>query len=94
MTYEGKEISEELIRKAQECKSPEELVQLAKENGIEITAEEAEAFLEETEDVELDAEALDEAAGGSCWSHKNEDCETDPNPAHPKAVKDRNRKDD
>lgn len=94
MQFEGKEISEELIREAQECKSNEELVQLAKENGIEITAEEAEAFLEETVDVELDAEDLDEVTGGSCWSHKNEDCETDPNPAHVKAVKDRNRTDD
>ncbi len=94
MNYEGKEISEELIRKAQECNSAEELVQLAKENGIEMTAEEAEAFLEETEDVELDAEALDAITGGSCWSNKKEDCDTDPNPAHPKAVKDKNRIDD
>ncbi len=34
MQFEGKDISEELIRKAQECNSAEELVQLAKENGI------------------------------------------------------------
>lgn len=94
MNYEGKEISEELIRKAQECNSAEELVQLAKENGIEMTAEEAEAYLEETEDVELDAEALAAVTGGSCWSDKKEDCDTDPNPAHLKAVKDKNRKDD
>ena len=93
MKYEGKEISEELIRKAQECNSAEELVQLAKENGIEMTAEEAEAYLEETEDVELDAEALAAVTGGSCWSDKK-DCDTNPNPAHPKAVKDKNRKDD
>ena len=64
MQFEGKEISEELIRKAQECNSAEELGQLAKENGIEMTAEEAEAFIEETEDVELDAEALAEVRGG------------------------------
>ena len=94
MQFEGKEISEELIRKAQECNSAGELMQLADENGIEITAEEAEAFLDETADIELDAEALAEVTGGSCWSHKNEDCDTNPNPAHPKAVKDRNRIDD
>lgn len=93
MQFEGKEISEELIRKAQECESSEELVKLAKENGMEITPEEAEAFLEETVDIELDAEALGKVSGGSCWSDKG-DCETDPNPAHVKAVKDRNRTDD
>ena len=62
--YKGREITEEILSKAEACKSAEELISLAKENGVELTTEEAEALLEEFEDVELDAGSLDEAAGG------------------------------
>ena len=51
-----------------ECKTPEELIALAKEADVELTLEQAKAYLEEMEDKELDAEALDEVAGGYCFS--------------------------
>ncbi len=38
---------------------------MADENGIELSVEEAEAYLDENADIELDEEMLDQAAGGS-----------------------------
>jgi len=60
------------IAKAMECKTPEELIALAKKEGIEITKEQAEAYLEELENVELDQETLDKVAGGK--THRSHDC--------------------
>lgn len=64
MQYKGKEITKEMLEEAGKCKSAQELIKLAEEHGIEVNAEEAEAFLDEFADVELDAETLDRAAGG------------------------------
>ena len=50
---------------AMECKTPEELMELAKKGGIEITKEEAEAYLSELENAELDMATLDNVAGGT-----------------------------
>ena len=66
------QVTKELIKKAMECKNPEQLVELAKSEGIEITKEEAEAFLAQAEDVELDSIDLQATAGGGncnnrCW---------------------------
>ena len=61
---DGKEISREVLAKAMLCDTPEELVKLAKENGIEITAEQAEAYLSELADFDLDSAQLKEVAGG------------------------------
>ena len=72
MQYKGKEISQEVIAKLIQCKSPDEIIKLATENGIEVSKEEAEAFLDEYSDVELDEEMLDLASGGSVY-----DCPTD-----------------
>ena len=58
-------LTKEQIAMAMECETPEELIALAKTEGIEITKEEAEAYIEELENFELDAEALDQVAGGS-----------------------------
>lgn len=63
----GKDVSREILAKAMQCESPEELVKLAKEQGIELTAEEAEAFLTEMEEIDLDSEMLKNVAGGGCW---------------------------
>ena len=57
-------LTKEQIEKAMACKTPEELIALAKEAGVELTLEQAKAYLEELENVELDQEALDEVAGG------------------------------
>ena len=63
------------IAKAMECKTPEELIALAKKEGIEITKEQAEAYLEELQNVELSHETLDKIAGGKpgpkCTDNKN-----------------------
>ena len=40
------ELNKELLAKAKEAKTPEELLALAKENGIEMTAEEAQKIFE------------------------------------------------
>ena len=61
---DGKEISREVLAKAMLCETPEELMKLAKENGVELTKEVAEAYLSEFEDIDLDSDQLKKAAGG------------------------------
>ena len=46
-------LKKELIEKAMHCKNAEELMALAESEGISLTKEEAEAYLAEMEDVEL-----------------------------------------
>ena len=60
--------TKEQIARASLCKTPEELIELAKKGGFEITKEEAEAYLDELQNVELDNAALDKVAGGNCYS--------------------------
>ena len=62
------ELTKEQIQKAMACESVEELIELAKSEGIELTKEEAEAYMAEMEDVELDSDALKQVAGGLCYS--------------------------
>ena len=57
-------LTKEQIEKAMECKTPAELIDLAKKYAIEITKEQAEAYLEELQNVELSHETLDKIAGG------------------------------
>ena len=64
------EITKEQIAKAMQCKSAEELIAFAKSEGIDITKEEAEAYMAEMEDVELDSDTLKQLAGvGMCWKN-------------------------
>ena len=64
------EITKEQIAKAMQCKSAEELIAFAKSEGIDITKEEAEAYMAEMEDVELDSDTLKQVAGGGmCWKN-------------------------
>ncbi len=74
MQYKGKEITKELLERAYQCKSVQELIKLAEENGIEITADEAEAFLDEYADIELDEETLNQAAGGKSYKEIMDTC--------------------
>ena len=60
-------LSQELIAKAMQCETPEQLVELAKSEGIELTLDEAEAYLDEMDDIELDRQQLKAVAGGSSW---------------------------
>ena len=59
-------LSEEVIAKAMQCETPEQLVELAKSEGIELTVEEAQAYLDEMDDIELDSKQLKSVAGGWC----------------------------
>ena len=50
--------TKEIIAKAMQCKTAEDLMALAKAEGAEITKAEAEAYLAELADIELDEKAL------------------------------------
>lgn len=65
------ELRKEQIEKAMKCKTADELMTAAKAEGVELTKEEAEAYIAEMADYELDDETLKSAAGGqTCWSLK------------------------
>ena len=68
MPINKNEITKEMLAKAMQCETAEELIALAKAEGKEITKEEAEAYLAEMDDMELDAEVLGKVAGGGCYS--------------------------
>ena len=68
MPIEKIELTKEQVAKAMACKTAEELMAMAKAEGIELTKEEAEAYMAEMEDVELDSDALKQVAGGMCYS--------------------------
>ena len=79
MEINKKIITKEQLAKALECKTAEELMALAKAEGYDITKEEAEAYLSELADWELDRKDLDKIAGGAaskadwCWDNCLED---------------------
>ena len=58
------ELTKEQVAKAMACKTAEELMAMAKAEGIELTKEEAEAYMAELEDYELDEDMLKNVAGG------------------------------
>lgn len=58
------DLTKEQITRAMNCETPEELMELAKSSGIEITLDEAKAYLEELQDCELDENTLQSVAGG------------------------------
>ena len=59
------ELTREQVEKAMSCKTAEELMALAKADGFEMTKEEAETYMAELEDFELDEKTLKQVAGGS-----------------------------
>ena len=64
MPINKNEITKEMLAKAMQCRTAEELMALAKSEGMEVTKEEAEAYLAEIDDFELEEEALEKVAGG------------------------------
>ena len=60
------ELNERLLEKAKNAKSVEELVNAAKENGVELTAEEAKTYFSKLNIKygELDDDEIDGVAGG------------------------------
>lgn len=57
----------ELIEKAKQAKTAEELTSLAKENGAQLTAEEANTYFAQLhQSGEISDDELDNVAGGGC----------------------------
>ena len=63
-----RELTKAQIEKAMACKTSEELLAAAEAEGYEMTKDEAEAYMAEMADVELDEETLTKAAGGGCYN--------------------------
>ena len=72
-----KNLTPEMIEKAKETKSAEELLELAKENNVEMTADEAKTYFAQLnpKSGELSDDDLDNVAGGagSCGDPTNKD---------------------
>ena len=64
MPINKNEITKEMLAKAMQYETADELIALAKSKGIELTKEEAEAYMAELEDLELDEENIKKIAGG------------------------------
>ena len=54
MPINENELTKEMVAKAMKCETAEDLIALAKAEGIDLTKEEAEAYMAELADVELD----------------------------------------
>ena len=63
---EKNKLTREMIEKAMKCRIADELMKLAEAEGYEMTADEAEAYIAELADFELDDDMLKKAAGGKC----------------------------
>ena len=63
----------EMIAKAKSVNSAEELIALAKENGIDMTEDEAKTYFAQLnpKSGELDDDDLDSVAGGACGDSNN-----------------------
>lgn len=64
------EMNKELLAKAKSAKSLEELIAIAKENGMELTEESAQAYFEllNQQTGEIADEELDNVSGGGCYN--------------------------
>ena len=63
-----------MLEKALQCKTTDELMALAKAEGVVLTKDEAEAYMAELADIELDSKELKNVAGGDCYHHCPPDC--------------------
>ena len=64
MPVNHNELTKEMIMQALKCKNADELLALAKTGGIELTKEEAESYMTELADFELDENQMQQVAGG------------------------------
>ena len=71
MPINKNEITKEQIEKAMQCKTADELIAYAKSEGVDITRDEAEAYLAELSEFELKDGELKRIPGGMCG---NDDC--------------------
>ena len=70
------ELTKEQIEKAMACETAEELMAAAKAEGVTLTKDEAEAYMAELSDFELDERALAKAAGGAVYEKCSDHCYT------------------
>ena len=65
-------MNQELVNKARKAESVEELLALAKENGIELTNEQAKEYFAQLNPTkgELSDDELDDVSGGGCGENK------------------------
>ena len=64
MPVNHNELTKEMIMQALNCKNADELIVLAKTGGIKLTKEEAESYMTELADFELDENQMQKVAGG------------------------------
>ena len=74
MPVNHNELTKEMIMQALKCKNADELIALAKTGDIELTKAEAEAFMAEMADFELDENQLKKVAGGVKTCYMIEGC--------------------
>ena len=69
-------MNEEMITKAKEANSVEELITLAKENGIELNEDDAKMYFEQlnAKKGELSDDELEDVAGGGCLGEEERYC--------------------
>ena len=65
MPISKNELTKEMIAKAMQCKTAEDLIAYAKTEGVDITKEEAEAYFDELSECELKDGELKHIAGGA-----------------------------
>lgn len=74
MPVNHNELTKEMIMQALNCKNADELIVLAKTGGIELTKEEAESYMTELADFELDENQMQQVAGGVKTCYMIEGC--------------------
>ena len=69
-------MNQELVNKARKAESVEELLALAKENGIELTNEQAKEYFAQLNPTkgELSDDELEDVAGGGCFGEEERYC--------------------
>ena len=65
MPINKKELTKEMLEKAMQCKTAEDLIAYAKTERVDITKEEAEAYFDELSECELKDGELKHIAGGA-----------------------------
>ena len=63
------ELNNEILAKAKAAKTPEELIEIARENDVEMTEESAKAYVDllHPKTGEMSDDELDNVAGGACY---------------------------
>lgn len=74
MPVNHNELTKEMIMQALKCNNADELIALAKTGGIELTKEEAESYMTELADFELDENQMQQVAGGGKTCYMVDGC--------------------